>query len=65
MLANTSGGKILETPDALAETLAVREASPGEIYVSRSPLWDHFALWLLLLGLLSTEWITRRIKGLA
>jgi uncharacterized membrane protein len=64
-LANTSGGRILNTANALADALAVRETSPGEVYVSRSPVWDHPALWLLLLGLLSTEWIVRRVKGLA
>ena len=33
--------------------------------VTRWPLWDTPLLWLLLLGLLSSEWILRRLKGLA
>ena len=33
--------------------------------VNRSPLWDRPVLWLILLGVLSAEWVLRRFKGLA
>jgi hypothetical protein len=41
---------------------------PGDrprVLVTRAPAWDHPALWLLLLGLLSAEWVARRARGLA
>ncbi|MFI5454521.1 MAG: hypothetical protein ACHRXM_03635 [Isosphaerales bacterium] len=64
-LAQATAGRVIETPAELATLLAGHpEATQSEV-VTRSPLWDSPLLWLLLLGLLSSEWILRRLKGLA
>jgi len=64
-LAQATGGRVIQTPAELAILLAGHpEATVSEV-VSRAPLWDSPLLWLLLLGLLSSEWILRRLKGLA
>jgi uncharacterized membrane protein len=64
-LAHATDGRVIETHADLAALLAGhREAAVSEV-VTRSPLWDTPLLWLLLLGLLSTEWILRRLRGLA
>jgi hypothetical protein len=41
------------------------QPAPGEVVVSKAPLWDHAALWLLLLTLLTADWVLRRWWGLA
>jgi uncharacterized membrane protein len=64
-LAHSSGGKVLAGADDLAAELASYTDTPGEFVVYRSPLWDRVWLWGLLLALLTTEWIVRRLKGLA
>jgi len=64
-LAQATAGRVIQTPADLATLLAGHpEATVSEV-VTRSPLWDTPLLWLLLLGLLSSEWILRRLKGLA
>jgi len=64
-LAQATAGRVIETPADLANLLAGHgEATVSEV-VTSSPLWDTPPLWLLLLGLLSSEWILRRLRGLA
>jgi len=64
-LAQATAGRVIQTPAELATLLAGHpDASVTEV-VMRSPLWDTPLLWLLLLGLLTSEWILRRLKGLA
>jgi len=64
-LAQATAGRVIQTPAELATLLAGHpDASVTEV-VTRSPLWDNPLLWLLLLGLLSSEWILRRLRGLA
>ena len=57
--------KVKHTTDELAQHLDSSAKAPGEIVVHRTPVWDHPALWLVLLGLLATEWTVRRRRGLA
>ena len=64
-LARLSGGRVLHTAEELAEVLNSYTPAPGEIIVNRAPLWDHPGLWLLLLGLLTVDWVWRRWSGLA
>src|SRR5205085_183582 len=64
-LANASGGKVLQTAEDLAQLANNMRITPGEVVVQRAPIWDHAGLWLLLLGLLSVEWVIRRRSGLA
>jgi uncharacterized membrane protein len=64
-LARASGGKVLHSAEELAQLLGTFTTAPGEIVVSRSPLWDHVGLWGLLVVLLTVEWVLRRWWGLA
>ena len=64
-LASATGGRVLKSPDELAELLT-REVRTGDrVLISRIPIWDHPLVWALLLGLLVAEWILRRRRGLA
>jgi hypothetical protein len=65
LLARESGGRVLTGPEQMAELLKSYRVAPGELIVSRSPLWDTPAMLLGLIGLLTTEWVVRRAKGLA
>ncbi len=64
-VASGSGGRVLENSHDLADLLRSEQAGPSESIISRSPAWDSPALWLLLVGLLTVEWIARRFKGLS
>lgn len=60
MLAETTGGKVLETSDDLVTALTGLNSLPGQRIVYRTPIWDHTLLWLGILCLIVTEWIMRR-----
>jgi uncharacterized membrane protein len=64
-LARDSGGTILHSAEQLAGLLNTHQTAPGEVVVYKTSLWDHPALWLLLLGLLTADWTLRRWWGLA
>jgi uncharacterized membrane protein len=64
-LAQVSGGKVLHDARELAQLLGSYQTVPGEAVVHRAPVWDNAALWVLLLALLTIEWILRRSWGLA
>lgn len=64
-LARGSGGRVLTNSGDLASVLTLDGAQADRVVVTRSPAWDRPWLWLLLLGLLSTEWVVRRAAGLA
>jgi uncharacterized membrane protein len=64
-LARDSGGTILHSAEQLAGILNTYQSAPGEVVVYKTALWDHPALWLLLLVLLTADWMLRRWWGLA
>jgi uncharacterized membrane protein len=64
-LARDSGGTVVHTAEQLAGILNACKTAPGEVVVHKTPLWDHAALWLLLLTLLTADWMLRRWWGLA
>jgi len=64
-LAEVSGGQVLADPGDLAELLKNRRQTLGPPQRDVSPAWSDWWLWLCLLGLLSSEWIWRRVTGLA
>jgi hypothetical protein len=64
-LADRAGGKVLRTVDELSRLVGSLPVSRGDVVVSRTPLWDHPALWAMILLLLSMEWIMRRRAGYA
>ncbi len=64
-LAAVSGGKVLTEPNQLAALLKSREETHGPPHRDVSPAWSKWWLWFCLVGLLSSEWIWRRVTGLA
>jgi hypothetical protein len=62
--ALASGGRFFLPPAAelLGELPAGQEQGLGP--VREFPLWDHPMIWGLALGLLATEWVVRRRRGL-
>lgn len=64
-LAAVSGGEVLKDPRQLAALLKNRKETRGPPHRDVSPAWSKWWLWLCLIGLLSTEWVWRRVTGLA
>lgn len=63
-LAQASGGRYVEIGRSLPE-IELRDTRRVEIdRTRRVPIWDRWPLFLLLLGLVSTEWWFRRRGGL-
>lgn len=64
-IAAETGGEFrtLERTDGLAE--ALRYTERGTVVQEERDLWDLPAFFLLLVGLLSAEWLLRRRRGLA
>ncbi len=64
-LASLSGGKVLSSPDQLTRLLQGRIKTQGPPKRELTIAWSRWWLWLVILGLISTEWIIRRMKGFA
>jgi uncharacterized membrane protein len=64
-IAAASGGKVLSGPSDLAATLARIPVAVGPPEIRRMPAWSRWWLLLLLIALLSVEWVWRRWLGLA
>lgn len=64
-LATVSGGQVLESSEQLAALLKNRSLAVGPPHRDVSPAWSKWWLWLGLIGLLTTEWVWRRVTGLA
>jgi hypothetical protein len=64
-LAQATGGSVIQSPEQLSQMLGRHKDASVQTIVTRWPMWDTPLLWLLFLGLLSADWVLRRIKGLA
>jgi hypothetical protein len=64
-IASHSGGRLLESPDDLAEVLASLPVKIGPPITRTSPLWSTWGLWSWIIGLLTVDWLWRRKIGLA
>jgi uncharacterized membrane protein len=64
-IASWSGGKVLSGPSDLAAALARIPVVAGPPEIRRMPAWSRWWLLLLLITLLSVEWVQRRWLGLA
>lgn len=64
-VAALSGGEVIHTPEQLAALLQGRQEVVGPPHRDLSPAWSRWWLWATLLGLLSAEWVWRRMTGLA
>jgi hypothetical protein len=64
-LAQATGGSVIQSPEQLSRILGRHKDASVQTIVTHWPMWDTPLLWLVFLGLLSAEWVLRRIKGLA
>lgn len=64
-LASLSGGQVLDDPKQLANLLIDRPETRGPPRRDFSPAWSRWWLWGVLLGVLTAEWVWRRVTGLA
>lgn len=64
-IAKHSGGQVINESNQLAEVLRDVPMKVGIPIVKKTPLWSTWLLWTWMLGLLSVEWIWRRVVGLA
>ncbi len=64
-VASLSGGTVLRDPSELSDLLRQRPQTEGPPTVNSQPAWNHWWLWMMLVGSLTTEWIWRRMTGLA
>jgi uncharacterized membrane protein len=64
-IAKHSGGQVITDSAQLADVLRDVPMKAGVPTVKKTPLWSTWWLWSWLLGLLSMEWIWRRVVGLA
>lgn len=62
-LARATGGQVLRSAHELRQLLQSLPATRGEVIVTKTPLWDKSVFWFVLLGLLSVEWIMRRLNS--
>lgn len=64
-IAQSSGGQVIQTAAQLADVLRNVPMKAGAEIIRKTPLWSTWWLWAWLLGLLTAEWIWRRVVGLA
>lgn len=64
-IAAITGGQVLSNPRQLADILRLRQIVEEEPDLAHTPAWSRWWVWLLLIGLISAEWIWRRSIGLA
>lgn len=64
-LASRSGGRVIQNGNQLADVLKDVTLSVGTPVTHQSPAWSTWWLWAWLLGLLTVEWLWRRMVGLA
>ena len=64
-IAAWSGGKVLSGPSDLSATLGQVPIAVGPPEIRRMPAWGRWWLLLVLITLLTVEWIWRRWLGLA
>lgn len=64
-IAQHSGGQVLNDSQQLADVLRKVPIEEGAPIIKKTPLWSTWWLWTWLLGLLTAEWIYRRMVGLA
>lgn len=64
-IARLTGGKVVRDARGVADILLDVPIKVGAPVVTRTPIWSNWWLWCLLLGIVTTEWIVRRVVGLA
>jgi uncharacterized membrane protein len=64
-IAAVSGGRVLTDPESLAKELTGLPVKVGIPEIHTTPLWSRWELLLILVGLLTADWVWRRSVGLA
>ncbi len=62
-IAQVTGGEVLESPDAKEILDAIGGLPEPEPTIRRMQIWSHWAWGAMLLGLLTTFWVGRKIAG--
>jgi hypothetical protein len=63
-IATQTGGHVIETGQVGRTIAALQAAAPAAIMSARRDIWHSAWSLLLIIGLLSTEWLLRRTWGL-
>ncbi|MGZ5543027.1 MAG: hypothetical protein ACXWIU_00005, partial [Limisphaerales bacterium] len=66
-IAELSGGQTLtaDTTSRQALMSKFKSSIPETVEYHRTPIWSRWGYLMLVVGLLTTEWIARRTRGLA
>ncbi|MEO7190399.1 MAG: hypothetical protein ABI051_05035 [Vicinamibacterales bacterium] len=64
-IADETGGRFLRAADTQSLVDAIAYSGRGVTVVEEKELWDMPVVLLMLLGLMATEWLYRRSRGLA
>ncbi len=63
-IASLSGGRVVEPANISSLSSLFLTGDESRMELRETTLWDHWILLLLLLAILTAEWITRRGSGL-
>ena len=64
-LARSSGGKFFDTPESLNDALlAIEVKNEEETTIRYVSLWQWTAVLACLLGMLSVEWVLRKMRNM-
>ena len=66
-ISRWSGGRVFaaKRSEPLVIEAALGGATPATIEYRRQPLWDTWVWLSAIVGLLTLEWVARRVRGLA
>lgn len=62
--AEASGGRLFYPDEVARLPQLLRSPELTQILREETALWDHWGLMLLFFGLLTTEWVVRKLNGL-
>lgn len=64
-LAKATDGKVITSPEMLAEVWRAATITHAPPVIHRQPAWSSWWLWFLIIGLMTADWLVRRVIGMA